>query len=116
MPTFSNSEAYRVGHYQRVILWLLVLSAFAHFLPPALIVTGILVGVSMYKLAKAEKCRRPLLWALWALLPLLGYISIYLLYSRGNQILRDQGLQVGVLGAKKSDLETLLKTGTRMHA
>lgn len=116
MPIFSNSEAYKVGQYQRIMLWLLLISLFAHFIPPALILSGILVSLATYKFAKAEKCRRPLLWALWSVLPLLGYVSIFLLYSKANQILRDQGLEVGILGAKKSDLESLLKAGSEMHA
>lgn len=116
MPIFSNSEAYRVGQYQRVILWILILSVLAHFFPPALIVTGILASVTMYQLAKAERCRHPLLWALWALLPVAGYVGIYLLYARANQILRERGLEVGIFGAKKTDLESLLKTGSEMHA
>lgn len=116
MQIFSNLEAYRIGQYQRVVLWLLVLSLFAHFIPPALVVTGILLSTVIYKLAKAERYNRPLLWAIWAFLPIVGYVSIYLLYVKANQVLRDQGLAVGILGAKKSDLENLLKTGSQMHA
>ena len=107
MATYSKVDIYQIGKFQKILPWLLLASLIAHFFPPALILTGIFCCVYGYLLAKAERSRYPLLWGLFCVLPVIGWVGIIILYWRAIRIFREYGLDVGILGVAKSRLQEL---------
>lgn len=106
---FTKAEVHEVGKRQKTILWLLLASIVAHVVfQPALILTGLLCVVFIFKLAKAEKSKAAWVWAILAFLPILSLIALLVVNGRATRILRDAGLKVGVMGANKQQLESLL--------
>ena len=106
---FTKAEVHEVGKRQKVILWLLVASMVAHVVfQPATILTGALSVVFVFKLAKAARSKAAWFWAVLALLPILCLIALLVVNGRATRILRAAGLKVGVMGADKQQLESLL--------
>ena len=61
---YTNLEAYEVGQAQKIILWLVLVSILACFVPlfgPLLV--GMIAIVFVYRLASALRSKVALLWA-----------------------------------------------------
>lgn len=105
---YKKAELHNIGRLQKAFNWLILASLIAHMFLPAFILVGLLCVVYIFKLAKAEKSKVPLIWAILALFPLLNLISLLVLSIRATRILKDAGLKVGMMGANKEQLNSLL--------
>jgi predicted RNA-binding Zn-ribbon protein involved in translation (DUF1610 family) len=111
---FTKAEVQEVGERQKAILWLLLASVVAHVVvQPALILTGLLCVVFVFKLAKAERSKAAWLWGALAFLPVLSLFALLVVNGKATRILRGAGLRVGIMGTNRHELESLLAEATR---
>ncbi len=111
METYTNKELYQISKYLNVLPFLIFGSIGAHFFPPALIITGLFCYIYSHKLSKAGKSSKPWLWGIFSLLPIVGFIAIFILVHRSVNILRENGVKASFLGVEKSEREALLEEG-----
>lgn len=106
---YTKQEAYDVGKKQKAILWLILASIGAFFIPFAIFVVAIIGVVFVYQLASAQKSSYAWLWALLQIVPLVSLICLLILNQRATKIVRDKGVKVGLMGANSKELEKLMK-------
>lgn len=88
---------------------LIIISVVAHLFPPAFILSTPLFFLFVYLLAKTVKLTKPLLWAILAVIPLVGLGCYVVLVVKAVKILKENGVKVGVFGVRKKDRDSLLK-------
>lgn len=88
------------------VLFCFVAVLFPVFIPFAKILIPIIFFVSVYRIAQALRCVA-VLWAILALLPLINLLVIINFIGKAKTALRQRGIGVGYLGARKEDLEKL---------
>lgn len=108
---YTNQETYKVGTNQKAIIWLVLASFIAFFIPYAPIVVGIICIVFVYRLAKALKLSLAWLWALSQILPFISIICLLVLNHKATSILKAKGIRVGLMGARSEQL-TFLNSNT----
>ena len=105
--SFSDSEIIEIAKKQKIILWLILASFVAAFIPYAPIVTGILSLIFIYQLAISVRSTVAWLYAVLALIPLVGLIALLVVNSKATKALKGRGVRVGLMGANQSDLKNL---------
>ena len=108
-PPFSSSpkplnDILEVANRQKQILWMILISIPATFIPFATLVTGVIQIYFIVKLAKAVGSSA-WLYAVLAFLPLIGLIALLRLNGKATKILKDNGVAVGLMGANSVDLK-----------
>ena len=108
-PPFSSSpkplnDILEVANRQKQILWMILISIPATFIPFATLVTGVIQIYFIVKLAKAVGSSA-WLYAVLAFLPLIGLIALLRLNGKATKILKDNGVAVGLMGANSDDLK-----------
>ncbi len=63
--------------------------------------------IALYRLAEACGSRWAWLYVVAQFLSILGLISLLVLITKSNRMLRDAGLTVGLMGVKKSEIESM---------
>ena len=110
MSSFTNAEIYEIGKRQRAILWLIIISIPAMFIPIiGPITTAIINVIFVYKLAKALKSDVAWLWCILVIIPLVSLISLVIINGKATNALRKSGIKVGLMGGNKEQLEKLLQ-------
>ena len=112
---WTNGELMEVARRQKyiilmvIILFLLnVLVSSIHLrIPFAGIVLLIVQGYYVYSLAKSLKYSRIGMWLILGLFPLIGLFVLLRINANATKILQTNGIKVGLMGAKSSDLEKL---------
>ncbi len=108
MPEFTNPEVVEVGKRQKAIIWLILISIPAIFIPFTSLVVGLISVYFIYKLAKAVKSSLAWLYIILGFLPLISLLALLHLNAKATRALREKGLKVGLMGASSSDLDNLL--------
>lgn len=108
METYTKKELYEISKYLNILPFLIFASIGAHFFPPALIVSGFFCYLFSHKLSKAQKSTKPWLWGIFSLLPIVGFVAIFILVYKAVDILRENGVNASFWGVKKSEREALL--------
>lgn len=111
MGNYSQKELYEISGYLNKLPYLVFISLAAHFFPPFLIISGLICFLYSHRLSKAEKSSKPWLWGIFSVLPIVGFIAIFVLVYKAVEILRENGIEAGFWGVKKSDREALLNNG-----
>ena len=109
-PPFSSNpkpliDILEVANRQKQILWMILISIPATFIPFATLVTGVIQIYFIVKLAKAVGSSMAWLYAVLAFLPLIGLIALLRLNGKATKILKDNGVAVGLMGANSDDLK-----------
>lgn len=77
----------------------------ASFIPFATFVTGVIQIYFIFKLADAVGSSKAWLYAILAFFPLIGLFALLHLNGKATKILKDNGVDVGLMGAKSADLK-----------
>lgn len=107
---FSNAEILEIAKYQKWILWTVLASLVAIFIPYALLFTSIVSVILVYQLAKALRSPNDIGYAIAAILPIIGIIALLVINGRATRTLRNHEISVGLMGARKKDLKNVKKT------
>ncbi|MFI4911534.1 MAG: hypothetical protein ACIAQZ_07690 [Sedimentisphaeraceae bacterium JB056] len=97
----SREELKKIAFCQKMVIVFIVLGFLALLYPPAQLIIGVLQIVFVYKLAKATDALAPWLYVIACFIPLIVLIALFKLSSNATNILRENGVKVGVLGAKE---------------
>lgn len=103
---FSDTEIANIAKWQKAIIWLVIASFIAFFIPQAFWITGIISLVFIYLLARALRSNVAWLYAVLGLIPLVGLIVLLVINNKATQTLKRRGIRVGLMGAKRSDIPT----------
>jgi hypothetical protein len=108
---YNNAEILDIAKRQKTIIWLILLSIPAYiaavvvpFLP---LVVGIISLLFIYQLAVALKETSPWLYVVLGLIPCVSVIALLVINSRATSALKTGGVHVGLMGARKADLQAL---------
>lgn len=104
---WSRQDILEVAKRQKQILWMILLSLVAMFIPFATIVTGLIQIYFIFKLAWALRSSAAWVYVILAFIPLVGLIALLHLNARATKLLQANGIKVGLMGANSSDLERL---------
>jgi len=104
---YSDAEIRVIASNQKAIMWLILGSFVAFFIPYAPIITGILSLIFVYQLARAVRSSFAWVYAVLALIPFVGLIALLIINSQATQTLKRRGIRVGLMGADQSDLANL---------
>jgi hypothetical protein len=125
---YTNDEVYQIGQEHRAIIWLILLqflsipvsqlapslakSTGMPLLALPLAVMPLFINIVslffVYRLASALK-NSPWLYLLLGLIPCISLISLLILSSRAQAALKAHGVVVGLMGARRADLERLVE-------
>ena len=101
----APKELVEIAHRQKQVLWIILINIPATFIPGATIVTGLIGICFIYKLAKALRSSAAWAYIILAFIPLVGFLALFLLNGRASRMLRSSEVEVGLMGAKSSDLD-----------
>jgi hypothetical protein len=109
--TYSDAEVLCIAKHQKTIIWLILLSIPAYvavvFIPFLPLIVGIISLFFIYQLAAALKASAPWLWVVLALIPCVGLIALLVINSSATSALKARGIRVGLMGARKDDLDKI---------
>jgi len=71
------------------------------------LVTPFICVIHVYRLAAAMRSKVAPLWALAVIVPLVNLVAVLCINSIARRLLRRSGLRIGILGAKRADLDAL---------
>ena len=114
--TFTPKEAHLVGKRHKAIMVVAAVYILALLLPKQtpivsyfwILVPGAIGAIVVYHFAAAQKSPVAWIWALPQFIPVVNVIFIAILHERALRILRDKGLEPGLLGPRSKDLARLL--------
>jgi hypothetical protein len=76
---YTNQDAYNIGKRQKAIIWLVLASIGALFIPFAPFIVGVIGIVFVAQLATAQKSPVAWLWAFSQIIPFVGLICLLIL-------------------------------------
>lgn len=114
--TYSNVEILYIAKQQEAVLWFIPISILAYLVgfaigpemvPVFVLALGVISLIFIYQLALALKEPAPWVYAILALIPCISLISMLILNGRATSALKAQGIRVGLMGARKEDLDKI---------
>ena len=117
----SNVEILEIAKQQKTILWFIPISILGGSIlagllgatidPEMVLVVVLALGVIslifIYQLALALKEPAPWVYAILAMIPCISTIAILILNGRATSALKAQGIRVGLMGARREDLDKI---------
>jgi len=104
---WTKTDLMEVAKWQKNIIWMILISLVAMFIPFATIVTGIIQIYFIYKLAGAVRSSAPWLYIILAFIPLIGLLALLHLNRKATKILQANGVKVSLMGARMADFEKM---------
>lgn len=109
--TYNNTEVLDIAKRQKAIIWLILISipvyAASLVIPFLPLIVGIISLVFIYQLAAALKESAPWLYVILGLIPCISLIALLVINSRATSALKAHGIRVGLMGARRDDLDKL---------
>jgi len=104
---WAKQDLIEVAKRQKNILWMILISLVAMFIPGATIVTGIILIYFIYKLAGAVRSSAAWVYIILAFIPLVGLIALLHINGRATKTLQANGIKVGLMGARMADFDKM---------
>jgi ABC-type enterochelin transport system permease subunit len=104
---WTKQDLMEVAKQQKNILWMILISLVAMFIPGATIVTGAIQVYFIYKLATAVRSKDAWVYIILAFIPLVGLIALLVINGKATTKLRENGINVSLMGAKMADFEMI---------
>jgi hypothetical protein len=107
---FTQQELITIAKYQKTIIWLVLLSIAANFMPYAtlvMLVTGIIRIYFVFHLAVATRLSAAWLYMVMMFIPWLNLLALLHINAEATKILQSNGIKVGLMGANSADLKKL---------
>ena len=95
-----------VGSAQRLLLWSILLSIVGWIFLPLVVIAIPIQIYSIFKLAKALtlSTSSAIMYAIAMFVPLVSLVCLVVLNNKATVYLQSNGIPVGLMGAKRSDL------------
>lgn len=103
LAPWRKDELMAVAKYQKNIQWLVLANLIAMFIPFATLVTGVIGIYFIYKLAAALRSSCAWLYIILSFIPLIGLLALLHFVGKATQVLKANGIRVGIMGAKMDD-------------
>jgi hypothetical protein len=104
---WTKADLIDVAKWQKNIMWMILISLVAMFIPFATIVTGIIQIYFIYNLARAVRSSAAWIYIILAFIPLIGLLGLLHINGKATKILQAKGVKVGLMGARMADLEKM---------
>ena len=104
---WTKDDLVEVAKRQKNILWMILISLVAMFIPFATFFTGIIQVYFIYKLASAVRSSAAWLYILLAFIPLIGLFALLHINGKATKTLQANGVKVGLMGARMADFEKM---------
>lgn len=104
---WTKANLVDVAKWQKNILWMILISFVAMFIPFASIVTGIIQIYFIYKLAAAIRSSAAWLYIILAFIPLISLLALLHINQKATKKLQANGVKVGLMGARMADFEKM---------
>ena len=113
---YSKTELLDIAKGQKAVIWLVLLSMAAYpaafVMPAAPLIVGIISLVFIYRLAASLKESAPWQYVVLGIIPCLGVIALLVINSRATSALKARGIRVGLMGARRDDLDKFSSSAT----
>ncbi len=104
---WTKQDLMEVAKQQKNILWMILISFVAMFIPGATIISGAIQIYFLFKLATAVRSKAAWLYIILAFIPLVGLIALLVINGKATTTLRENGINVSLMGAKMADFEMI---------
>jgi len=104
---WTKADLVEVAKWQKNIMWMILISLVAMFIPFATIVTGIIQIYFIYKLAAAVRSSAAWLYIILGFIPLIGLLALLHINGMATKTLQANGVKVGLMGARMADFEKM---------
>lgn len=104
---WTKQDIIEVAKRQKSIMWMILISLVAMFIPFATIVTGIIQIYFIYKLATALRSSAAWVYIILAFIPFVGLIALLILNGKATKKLKENGIKVGLMGARMADFDKI---------
>ncbi|MCX5758388.1 MAG: hypothetical protein NTU83_07780 [Candidatus Hydrogenedentes bacterium] len=104
---WTKQDLMDVAKRQKSILWMILISLVAMFIPFATIVTGIVQIYFIYRLAAALRSSAAWVYIILAFIPLVGLFALLHINSNATNRLKENGIKVGLMGARMVDFDMI---------
>ncbi|MBE9029859.1 hypothetical protein IQ266_08970 [filamentous cyanobacterium LEGE 11480] len=105
---WTKADLMGIAKHQKTILWLLLLSLAASFvgLTP---ITALIQLYFIYKLAMAVRLSKAemVIYVIMAFIPFISLLALASLNSKATDVLKSNGIRVGLMGAKMNDVAAI---------
>jgi hypothetical protein len=102
-----KARAMDVAKYQKNIQWLILANFVAICIPFGIIITGIIGIYFIYKLAESLRSSDAWAYIILSLIPLIGLLALVHLVNKATLVLRQNGIEVSVMGARMADFQKI---------
>ena len=113
---YSKTELLDIATGQKAVIWLMLLSiaayAAAFVMPYIPLIVGIISLMFIYRLAVSLKEPAPWQYVVLGIIPCAGVIALLVINSRATSVLRARGIRVGLMGARRDDLDKVSSNST----
>jgi hypothetical protein len=104
---WTKADLMEVANRQKSIMWMILISLVAAFIPFATIVTAIIQIFFIYKLATAVRSSAAWVYIILSFVPLIGLLALLHINGKAMTILRTNGVKVGLMGARMDDFNKI---------
>jgi hypothetical protein len=101
---YTDADILEIAKKQQMVLWAFFFCLFIFTIPNTKGVAVIIFAIFIYQLAKALRSPNAWLYAILAIIPFIGFITLAVINSKATAALRKRGVRVGIMGARKADL------------
>lgn len=100
---WTGREIREVAKRQKTLIWMIPAAAATSFIPYATIVSGIVAGYCVYRLARAIRHGAPWIFLILTFIPIICIFALLLVNNSATKILRENGVKVGLMGGRITD-------------
>src|SRR4030067_1926638 len=104
---WTKQDLMEVAKRQKSIIWMILISFAAMFIPYATVVTGIIQAYFIYKLAAALRSSAAWVYIILVFIPLVGLIALLVINSKATKKLQENGVKGGLMGARMADFDKI---------
>jgi len=104
---WTKAELIEVAKRQKSIMWMILISLVAMFIPYATLVTGVIQIYFIYKLAVAVRSSAAWAYIIVVFIPLIGLLGLLHINGRATKALQTKGIKVGLIGARMADFDSI---------
>jgi hypothetical protein len=107
----KDVDLYQIGILQKNLMGLILCTFVSFMFPPIQLILNVFSAYVIFKLIKSLKMTAVWVWTLFAYIPLIGLFVLLHINGKATQQLTARGIRVGLMGARKEDLEKLAQEG-----
>lgn len=104
---WTKPSLLEVAKRQKNIMWMILISLAAIFIPYATLATGLVQVYFIFKLAAALRTSAAWVYIVLAFIPLVGLLALLHINGKATKVLQTNGIKVGLMGARMADFDLI---------